>query len=74
MKATETTRIRSRIQAGSNVEAVNEPIAAAGALAAVYSIGIFVGLWSLAALIGGLVTSGGPVGLVQGYFQAVTGL
>ncbi len=73
MKTTETTRIKSRVQIRTNAEDVHEPIAT-GALASIYFVGIFVGLWSLASLIGGLVFSGGPIGLVQGYFQAVTGL
>lgn len=40
-------------------------------------VGIFaaiVGLWSLACIIGGIVSSGGVGGLVTGWFKAVTGI
>jgi hypothetical protein len=33
-----------------------------------------IGLWAFACLIGGMVTSGGPLGLVSGWFKAVFGL
>lgn len=36
--------------------------------------GVIVGLWSLASLVGGLVSSGGPLGLVGNWFKAVFGL
>ncbi len=44
------------------------------ALTVFYSVGILIGIWSFAALIGGLVAGGGPLGLIKGYLQAVTGL
>ncbi len=36
--------------------------------------GVFVGLWSLASLVGGLVASGGPLALVGNWFKAVSGM
>jgi hypothetical protein len=36
--------------------------------------GVIVGLWSLASLVGGLVSSGGPLSLVGNWFKAVFGL
>jgi hypothetical protein len=33
-----------------------------------------VGIWAVAALIGGTVAAGGPLGLVMGWFSAVSGL
>ena len=36
--------------------------------------GVIVGLWSLASLVGGLVSSGGPLALVGDWFKAVFGM
>ncbi len=33
-----------------------------------------VGLWSFACIIGGLVASGGPVGLLKNWWTAVSGM
>jgi hypothetical protein len=43
-------------------------------VAAAFAGTAMIGLWSLAALLGGLISSGGPLGLVRGYVQALTGL
>lgn len=37
-------------------------------------LGVAVGLWSVACIIGGLAASGGPLKLVSAWFQAVTGM
>jgi hypothetical protein len=36
--------------------------------------GVIVGLWSLACLVGGLVSSGGPLSFAGNWFKAVFGL
>jgi hypothetical protein len=33
-----------------------------------------VGIWAVAALVGGTVAAGGPLGLAKGWFSAVSGL
>jgi small-conductance mechanosensitive channel len=33
-----------------------------------------IGLWAVASFVGGLLASGGPLGLVQGWFSAVIGV
>lgn len=37
-------------------------------------LGVAVGVWSLACIIGGLAASGGPLALVGDWFKAVTGM
>ncbi len=37
-------------------------------------LGVAVGLWSLACIIGGLAASGGPLQLVGDWVKAVTGM
>jgi hypothetical protein len=37
-------------------------------------LGVAVGLWSLACIIGGLAASGGPLNLVGDWVKAVTGM
>lgn len=47
-----------------------------------YTVGLAVvgvsalafGIWAFASLIGGMTNSGGPIGLVAGWFKAVFGL
>ena len=37
-------------------------------------LGVAVGLWSLACIVGGLAASGGPLKLVGAWVKAVTGM
>lgn len=37
-------------------------------------LGVAVGLWSLACIVGGLVASGGPLQFVANWFKAVSGM
>jgi len=37
-------------------------------------LGVAVGVWSLACIVGGLVASGGPLQFVGHWFKAVTGM
>jgi hypothetical protein len=37
-------------------------------------LGVAVGLWSLACIVGGLAASGGPLQLAGAWFKAVTGM
>jgi hypothetical protein len=37
-------------------------------------LGVAVGLWSLACIVGGLAASGGPLKLVGDWFKAVSGM
>ena len=47
---------------------------ARGALVSITAVGTVIGLWSLASLVGAMVTVGGPFTLVKAWFSAVTGL
>ena len=41
-----------------------------------YSIGAvssIIGLWSFACIVGGMISSGGPLALAIGYFSAISG-
>lgn len=73
MSTLEITRTANRVHAGSDEAAVKKNISTM-ALAVLYGTGIIIGLWSLAAVLGALFSVGGPLGLINGYFQAVTGL
>lgn len=37
-------------------------------------LGVAVGLWSLACIVGGLVASGGPLEFAASWFKAVSGM
>jgi hypothetical protein len=44
------------------------------AMAVSGTAGLAIGLWSFAALVGGLIADGGPIGLAGSYFRAVSGV
>jgi hypothetical protein len=73
MKTRENTHVRNRENITVHEATISERMAPA-VLAVFGSAGIGIGLWSFAALAGGLVAGGGPVGLASGYVRAVTGL
>ncbi len=71
MKATETTRIKNDVRVNAT-PTVEQRIS--GSIMAVFFAGsALVGLWSVAAMVGGLVTAGGPAELARGFARAVLG-
>ena len=72
MKATETTR--TRVNTGVTATPTVEERISGSTIAAFFAGSALIGLWSMAAMVGGLVTAGGPVGLVKGFTQAVLGV
>lgn len=39
-------------------------------------VGVFasaIGVWAFACLVGGMIAGGGPIGLITGWFRAVSG-
>ena len=70
MKTTETTQTRTRTAATATVE---ERISGT-IMASFFAGSALVGVWSVAAMVGGLVTAGGPGALVKGFVQAVLGV
>ncbi len=76
MRATETTRTNTRTRSNTRSAAtLSTSNKVDGAIiASAFAGTALIGLWSLAALVGGMVAAGGPVGLVRGYVQAFTGI
>jgi len=60
---------RRRQRTGVELEAVSRDH-----LGAVGAVALLIGLWGLAALIAAVVSSGGPLALLDNWFKAVTGL
>lgn len=63
---------RTKVRTQENVSATTE-----ASRVGIYTLGIVslaIGLWGFAALVGGLVASGGPLSLVGNWFKAVAGL
>jgi hypothetical protein len=76
MRATETTKTNTRTRtntAANTTLTASEKIDGA-IIASAFAGTAIIGLWSLAALVGGMVAAGGPLGLVKGYFQALAGI
>ena len=72
---TEKTLTKTRTKAGdkatsqTGLDAITRSsIIAMGGISAV------IGLWALASLVSAMVSAGGPLGLLKGWFGAVTGL
>jgi hypothetical protein len=76
MKATETTRtkLQARTNTVSTTRLTVEEKINASIIASAFAGTALVGLWSLAALVSGMIAAGGPLGLAKGYFQALAGL
>ena len=71
MKRTTTqVKVQSTVTAAPTVE---ERISGT-VVVSLFAGSAVIGLWSFAALVGGLITSGGPIGLAKGFVQAVTGI
>lgn len=71
MKRTTTTREKKRA-----LSAEKSDTAAEVSKVSITVVGIFaviVGLWSLACIVGGIMSSGGVTQLVSAWFKAVTG-
>ena len=62
----EGTRVTDKSSVSTEVSKVS--------IAFVAILGVAVGLWSLACIVGGLAASGGPLQLVGDWFKAVTGM
>ncbi len=72
MKITEKTRTRTQAQAIAT-PTVEQRIS--GAVMATFFAGsALIGIWSVAAMVGGLVAAGGPGALFRGFAQAVLGV
>ncbi|WP_163338068.1 hypothetical protein [Desulfopila sp. IMCC35008] len=67
-------QVQSRAETTTSLraEATTEVSKVSIALVAVFAA--IVGLWSLACIVGGIVSSGGVGGLLSGWFKAVTGM
>ena len=76
MRATETTRTQTRTRtntAATTTLTTSDKVNGA-IIASAFAGTAIIGLWSLAALVGGLIAAGGPLGLVKGYFSALAGI
>ncbi len=73
MKTTETTNVKNSSRTHTSEATVSNTMSTA-ALGVAGSAGLAIGLWSFAALVGGLVVSGGPIGLAGEYLRAVSGI
>lgn len=65
------TRTRKKARAADAARARTE--VSIGTLATLGAASAIIGLWSVACLVGGLIAGGGPVGLMKGWFTAVSG-
>ncbi len=72
MQATEITQVRTRT-AATAPPTVEERVSGT-IMAAFFAGSTLVGLWSVAAMVGGLVTAGGPGALAKGFAQALLGI
>lgn len=71
MKANSTTRDRNQAVTKGKSDAATEV-----SKVSITVVGVFatiVGLWSLACIVGGIMSSGGVTELISSWFRAVTG-
>lgn len=65
-------KTKAQPKAASNAQAQVE--ASHGTMAAMAAVPTLIGLWALACLVGGLISSGGPLKLAYSWFLASSGL
>lgn len=68
------TMVKSRIKSRQLEVASTKTKVSTGALATVGTASALAGLWSVACLVGGMISAGGPVALAQAWFTAVGGM
>jgi hypothetical protein len=71
MKALSKTRQQAQTEESSrtSLETISK-----GTIAAMAGVSVIIGLWAVASFVGAMITSGGPLALATGWFQAVTGM
>lgn len=71
MKANSTTRDKQQVGIRERSDATTEVSKVSIAVVGVFAT--IVGLWSLACIVGGIMSSGGVTELLSSWFRAVTG-
>ena len=76
MKASvnENVKAKNRARTGVDTSVQIQAEVSRGAVRALNIAGVIVALWVAACIVGGMIASGGPIGLIKGWFAAVTGL
>lgn len=71
MKDTALTKTRTRAseQTETNLDSISK-----GSVAVMGGLSALIGLWAVACFVGAMISDGGPLALVRGWFQAVTGM
>jgi hypothetical protein len=67
-------QVQSRAEAGTSIGAEATTEVSKVSIVVVGVFAAIVGLWSLACIIGGIVSSGSVGELLSGWFKAVTGM
>jgi len=74
MKISANQSVKIRAKAKNKTSELVQAEVSRGAIRALNIAGVLVGLWVAACIVGGMIVSGGPIGLVTGWFSAVAGL
>jgi hypothetical protein len=67
------TKTRQRAGTAENTQTGLDTVSI-GSIAVMGGISALIGLWALASLVSAMVSSGGPLALAMGWFQAISGL
>lgn len=70
---TNTTITRNRVESQVRTETAMD-VVGKGTVAVMAGGSVLVGLWAVACFVGGLMVSGGPIALIQGWIGAVAGV
>jgi len=70
----ENAKVKAGIGVQSDTPAQVQADMSRGAVRALSIVGGLVALWAAACVVGGMVSAGGPLALVQGWFAAVMGV
>jgi len=70
---TDTTVTKNRVDSQVRTETAFD-VVGKSTITVMGGASLMIGLWAIASFVGGLMVSGGPLGLVQGWFGAVIGV
>lgn len=74
MKTSVNEKVKTRTKSNVDTSELVHAEVSRGAIRALSTVGVLIGLWAAASIIGGIIVSGGFMSLLKGWFSAVTGM
>ena len=73
MKNTAITKQKSSVRQGQKADAGVDALTKTS-ISVMAGVSALIGLWAVACFVGGMISSGGPLGFISDWFSAITGM